>query len=256
MKKGQFLLILVSSIAVFFACQKESSSPGLGLTASKKQAIKIGEPVIFEVHNTNSVFEVNWTVNPDAAVEISDSGHTAVMVFGASGTYTIHVSCNGVSSTQSVLVGDSVFFDDSTHVDTSNTGGHEPGFLFLSNDQLHLAPTAVLDSMGFATLLVVVKTVNSYPCNNTSLLYGNYVNEGKYALEFTGLATPAVSDCISGSGVVAGDIYLRNVNEGSHEFTVTLNEKTYTGSFTKTGKSFEFVWPYNEGVTISPLKIQ
>jgi hypothetical protein len=256
MKKAQFLLILFSAIAVFFACQKENSSPGLGLTASKKQAIKIGEPVIFELHNTDSVYEANWTVSPDSAVEISDSGHIAVIVFGAPGTYTIHVTCNGLSSTQTVLVGNSMFFDDSTHIDTSKNGGHEPGFLFLTNDQLHLEPSAVLDSMGFSTLLLVAKTVNKYPCTNTNLLFGNYVDAGKYALNFTGLATPAVNDCIAGNGIVAADIYLSNVTDGSHEFTVTLNEKTYTGSFTKTDKSYEFVWPYIEGVTLSPLKIQ
>ncbi|MBZ5856797.1 PKD domain-containing protein [Flavihumibacter profundi] len=245
MKKLHFLLAILAIGLVFQACKKENSSSSLSIKASKSTSIKMGEPVVFHVSSADTIARVNWQVSPSSAVQINASGSSASILFGQAGTYTVEASANGLYSTTSVTVTDSIY----------NPGENSQGsaIVTLVGDQFALTPS-VIDSMGNSGLVISVISKDDYDCLNHYLLYNYDHNGNDYAIEFTGVSIPT-SYCTVGKAKAAAQLFFYPVSEGTHGFDIKLNGTTYSGSFVKEGNGYSFTWPYTSGVTISPLSV-
>jgi len=70
---------------------------------------------------------------------------------------------------------------------------------------------------------------------------------------FNSVFIPSEEFCLEGEDYASGGTAWYPVEEGSHGFEVVLDGVTYTGSFIKNGSTYNFTWPYNSGVILTPL---
>ncbi|MGN7889115.1 hypothetical protein [Dyadobacter sp. 22481] len=116
-------------------------------------------------------------------------------------------------------------------------------------DQLYLTPTSNPDTANF--LGIRIATAKQYECSN-SYLQIHWPEPGNgLTVDVKGVV--AGNRCDSGKTtakafLTAGYI---NVENYTKNFEIRFQNKTYRGSFKKTGKHFEFTWPYDSGVVFT-----
>lgn len=246
MKRLLIPVLILSSFAIFSACQKESKV-NVELTASKTTSVKKGEPVYFSF-TSPSGSSVNWSVTPSANVQMNSNGSTATLLFGKAGDYSVTANSGTFSSNRRISVLDSSF----VHGDTILP--HDTNYIAaLTGDKIKITLTK-MDSArsGFA---VHAQTFNSYNCLNNYLISGKTETGSGVSISYNGVYVPASAWCSGGSKKAETTDYYFPAADGTYELKIKLNGVVYTGSFTKTGNAYTFSWPNTSAVVISPLSL-
>jgi hypothetical protein len=181
-------------------------------------------------------------VTPSADVQINASGNTAAVLFGNPGTYSVIARYGAISGNSDVSVIDSTY----------NPGGGTPTYAPLTGDQVFIT-VSKSDSMGLIGLDFRFITEKTYACLNHTLLFDTNLSNGNLQLVFNSVMIPSDEFCTSGEDHASGGTALYPLEDGTHGLEVVLDGTTYSGSFTKTGSTISFNWPYSSGVTITPL---
>jgi len=242
--------ILIAAFAVlllgFTSCNKDENEPTLqGVNASKTSEIKKGEPVNFTFSQAPETSPVQWSVLPDDDSQVIASGNTASVLFSNAGSYTVNAIYGALNGSVNVIVEDSVY---------NPGGGDTPTYEPLTGDQIYIT-VARYDSMGISGLDFRYITEKKYNCLNHNLLIDNIFTGQDLKVDFKSVFIPSEEFCTPGEDFASGGTAWYPVEEGSHGFEVVLDGVTYTGSFVKSGSIYTFTWPYNSGVTLTPLVI-
>jgi hypothetical protein len=271
MKKILIPILLFAGMVGYVSCKKDHSSDAAPVAAEKTEGIKKGEPVVFSVDGQNA----QWAVSPGNA-KITANGNMATILFAKAGSYLVTANTGYSVARITVNVSDSSWCTDSTRhcdttiIDTCRYGNCPPrdtipndtipkrdSIYSLRNDQILITPVKI-DSSGISGLLIKSGTQLAYPCSNNYLLTnvitgGNDTTGVYYTFKYPGVQVPAI--CSGPSMPAKSTRSLYPIHDGYHVFKVVVNGITYTGSFTKTGGSYSFNWPYTSGVIISPQTI-
>lgn len=246
MKKLAFASLLWLAAALTIgSCKKDNSttstSTGTGsLQASKTTAIKQNEPVAFRFNNPPAGATVSWSVSPASTAQITSKADSAIILFTASGSYTVSAKAGSQTMTTVVSVNDSVY----TAVTYSTVA--------LTSDNIALTP-AVYDTLGQYGLMISAQTAKSYTGNANFLNVNATYSAMQDSLSFTGVSTPSTTQ--TGQSPATAKLATPRKQDGTYTFKVMLNGTLYFGSYVKSGGKFTFTWPYSSGVTISPLTV-
>lgn len=244
MKTKIVIAAFAAMLLGFASCSKdENEMTRSALDASKTEQIKLGEPVNFTFSQVQGQSPVNWSVMPDNNIQINASGNKASILFGNPGFYNVNASYGELRGSVEVTVQDSVY----------NPGGGDPYFNEpLTDDQIFITVTRY-DSMGVSGLDFRYITEKKYDCLNHTLMFDNLFSGQDLKVVFNSVFIPSEEFCLEGQDYASGGTAWYPVAEGGHGFEVVLDGVTYTGSFIKTGSTYTFTWPYNSGVTLTPL---
>ena len=219
------------------------------MTASKLAGIKQNEPIAFTVHNSSSGNQISWAVSTSDPLNLSYTHHysnskrteDAITFSGANGYATITASDGIYSQRRTVWIsGDTIISGGS---DTTN---------FLLGDKLLITPS-VEQVSGVKKLVFTANTSRKYNCPTDKILSFNSNND--YQIDYSGVSispttcnTRSVASCINS---------FKNIQTGTHSFSINFGNRTYTGSFElgSDGK-YVFNWPNSNEVTISPLSVK
>ncbi len=281
MKK--FMTVLVAGIFLaLFSCKKninvQTFGSSLQLTGTKVTHIGKKEPVTFSVTNSSNAAIV-WKAVPPKGVWYSQSGNKAYMRFTLPGTYKVYARA-GTTQDSTVVVIDSTIYTgdttlpgtnipmdsswhspvDSTHQDSSVTNSHDTT-LSLYGDQLAIIPSVYVDSVAgdSVTLILTTATKNAYPNASPQLIDSSYFNYSTTTnsfglqIDYKGVNLPEGVATVSNKIVKTESFSV--MSDGTYFLVITLNGKTYSGSFVKSGNRFTFTWSYTSGVTISPQTV-
>lgn len=268
MKRVVIAFLFFAGAITYLGCQKENSGDRSLVKAAKTEGIKKGEPVAFSVENTSGQ-TARWSVNPSGNVQLTSDGNKATILFRTAGAYSVIASMGNLVQRITVNVSDSVYCDstrrDSTcgclcdtmprdsipHDTCRNCEPHDTSFALIG-DHIHITPQ-LIDSGSMSGLLLNSITRNYYACSNNHLSTAVNNANGNYDVFYAGVYVSGA--CMGGATQAQSGNVLFPVQDGTHAFSVTLNDVTYNGSFTKTGMHYSFTWPDTSGVTISPLTI-
>jgi hypothetical protein len=252
--KTRMLIVAVAALMLgFTSCKKDrndlnpknnNETTGSGLDASKTSKIKKGEPVSFKFSQAPDGSSVIWTVIPFDNVQINPTGNAATIQFSNAGVYSVNASYSNFKGSTNISVLDSIY----------NPGGGKPTYQPLTGDQIFIT-VSKYDSMGLGGLDFRYVTEKKYNCLNHTLLFDNNFSGQNLHVVFNSVMVPSDEYCISGEDYASGGTAWYPIAEGSHGFEVTLDGKTYSGSFVKNGGTYTFTWPYTAGVTLTPLVI-
>lgn len=246
--KTKILIAAFAALLLGFTSCKKDSDPNIqsGLDASKTSDIKLGEPVVFKLAETDASGIVTWTVTPNDEIQIIPSGKTASILFGNPGSYSVSAISGNIKGRTDVMVEDSIY-----NPGGGGTATYEP----LTGDQVFITVTRY-DSMGISGLDFRYITEKKYNCLNHTLLVENIFSGQDLRIDFKSVYIPSEEFCTAGEDYASGGTAWYPVDEGSHELQVVLDGQTYTGSFVKSGSTFTFSWPYSSGVILTPTVLQ
>jgi len=246
MKTNILIVAFATLLLGFSSCKKDENEPKLqGVNASKTADIKKGEPVNFTFSQAPETSPVQWSVLPGDDAQINASGNTASILFSNPGAYTVKAIYGALNGSVDVIVDDSVY---------NPGGGDTPVYESLPGDQIFITVSRI-DSMGISGLDFRYITEKKYDCLNHTLLFGNEFNGQDLKVVFNAVFIPFDEYCTPGEDYASSGTAWYPIEDGSHTFEVFLDGNTYTGSFVKSGSTYTFNWPYNSGVTITPLVI-
>jgi hypothetical protein len=243
------LALLISGVII--SCQKEKNEPTVTVTASKTADIKRNETVVFRFSGAGAGDSVIWSVNPSAGVQISGSGNTTSLKFATAGNYTVSARFGAKASAVNVSVTNQI-------ADSTSGGG---GGNTSSDTTLPIAPSDKIrislqrgasDSLA-SVLYLSALTSNSYNCLNNSLSYTLNTSANAFAINYTGIFTPAF--CSSGSAQARALTTLASVANGTSTLTIKVRGVNYSGTIQRNGNSYSVNWPDSSAVAISPLSL-
>ncbi len=250
MKKMKIPFLILFAAASFMACKKDSQVNIPGLDASKTNAIKKGEPVLFTLDQASAGSTVNWTVSPSANTQIKSSGNQASILFGVKGNYVVTAVAGNVSASTPVSVSDSVYNGGG-----SGGGGGEtqPTTLNFSAGEKINIQVSRIDSGATSGLIFSTITSNEYTCLTNSLISTFTAGTNSFDISFDGVSVPA--NCTTGTAKASAFAFYYPVSEGTSSLTIHFNGTNYTGTIVKTGNSYQINWSYATGVVISPASL-
>ena len=258
MKTTILCMSVISAIIAFSSCKKENQViPIAALVASKTTAISIGEPVTFTTSRLAVTDSVTWSVSPDSNVIIRASDTVALFSFKQPGQYTVTARSKGQSKSQVVTVSSTIYnftgSKDSTYTNLydSTSYGLKDSIAALTGDQIKITPA--FDTTGNVSLYAV--TVKSYLYFNNYLISDLNFSNNTSTINYTGVYIPAQSNGIAGQQAAFTKNFVIGSVNGTYNLIINLNGVTYKGTYTKSGNTATFIWPYNSGITISPLTI-
>jgi hypothetical protein len=266
MKRLLIPILLVTGVIGYLSCQKDNSNSSgpSQVQAVKTEGIKKGEPVLFSIQNV-STETPKWSVTPAANVQLTSNGNKATILFRNAGTYSVVASVGATSSRVMVSVNDSSYCDSTRRdsvggcpIDTiprdtcSSCINLHDTTLSLAGDLLNIGLSRI-DSGSLSGLRIVTLTHRSYPCvNNTLAVTASSVGTS-YSFFYAGIRISGA--CYWGHKQGFSERILFPIPDGTHAFSVVVNNTIYSGSFTKTGNQYSFTWPYTSGVVVSPLNL-
>ena len=245
-------LLLISATACLKPDTQEGIAPVLSpLTVSSSTASK-GQAVLFSLP-ADAPSNVNWSVTPGTAVQVTAGTGGAQILFGQAGYYYIRAAyvLNGVDSvadTAHITVSDSVYVPPIiTGVDT------------ISIDGAQLAITPQVNNDTTQVLSLFVQTVNTYECFPTMIYSTSSAPgwTGGISADFTAVVQGSTTPCSYSN---PADAYLFPNSQslpadGTYPLTIQVGTTVYTGSITVTDTTYVFNWTYTSGVTISPTTV-
>ena len=250
MKTTILCMSVISAIIAFSSCKKEDqTTPIATLLASKTTAILIGEPITFKSSRIAETDSVTWSVTPDSNVTVRASATMALIYFKQRGQYTVTAKSKGISTSQIVTVSSAIY--DSTGSKDSTSYGLRDSIAALKGDQIKITPT--FDTTGNVRLYAV--TTKSYMYLNNNLISDLSFSANTSTINYTGVYIPSQSNGIAGQQAAFTQNFIMDSLNGTYNLIINLNSVTYKGSYTKSGNTTTFTWPYTGGVTISPLTI-
>lgn len=199
-------------------------------------AIRLKEPATFKFRGGQKQ-EVVWRVTP-AGSALDNQGTTATVTFQKPGKYRVLAVDNLGTDTAYV----DVVVQENVVIPNYDQAIQE-------GDQLYLTPTSSTDTANF--LGIKIATAKEYECTNNYLQI-NWPQPGDgLTVEVQGVG--AGNLCNAGKTTAKGFVGMVYANEENFtkQIEVRFQNKTYKGSVKKTGKHFEFTWPYENGVVFT-----
>ena len=243
---GIILLVLLQLAAcernnVDVAADKAKSFKLSSIEASRETNIKRKEPVIFSLNSELPASSYRWKVLPNEYVFINKGAENTTVIFDKAGTYTVVA--------QDSITLDSVFIN----VSVGNEIYQDTLEPITADDIISLTPVTYADSAFHLDFTALSK--NDYPCANNSLTYSLGKTGNTYQINFSGVTIPA--NCSgekskSKSKIVFNWLIEENVTYG---LEITLNGKTYLGSFLRKGEKYQFTWPHTAGVILTTTSL-
>ena len=232
--------------AGFMACTKNESSHSISLDATKSNAIRKGEPIVF-TFPAPSTGSINWSVTPSAGTQINTAGNKASVLFGKKGDYTVSAIAGNQTASKTVSVSDTVF------TGTGVINNLPPKTLSFSSGESIAVTVLKIDSGAYSGLVFSALTTNSYNCLTSALLTDFSSDASGYKISYNGVSVPG--DCANGTSKAGSFSYFYPVNEGTHGLTINFNDNLYAGSIVKSGNSYTITWNYSSAVTIYPKSL-
>jgi len=182
--------------------------------------------------------DVVWRTVPFEFV-LNNHGTKAVVTFQKAGNYRV-LAVDSLGT-------DTAYLDVVVKESITTTPNHDQAIQ--EGDQLYLTPTTNPDTANF--LGIEMATAKEYKCsdNYLQLLWpkpGDGLN-----VEVKGVV--AANYCQPGKTTAKAFITAGYINEENYTRSIEIRflDKVYKGSFRKTGKHFEFTWPYDSGVVFT-----
>jgi hypothetical protein len=246
MKKGKLVIgMILLALMQLVACEKndvdvaadksKSSKINLGsIVASKETGIKRKEPVIFTLGSELPASNYRWKVSPNEYIFINKGSENTTIIFDKAGKYTVVA--------QDSITLDSVFINVEVGIEIYEDI-LEP---IAVGDIISITPKNYPDSAFILNLSALTK--NSYSCSNNYLNYSLGKTGDTYQINFMGVVIPANCSGESSQAKSKTEAYWFIKENVSYGLEITLNGKTYKGSFTRNGGNYQFTWPYEDGV--------
>jgi len=238
------LLALVMVIFIISACTKGdlgSTKGQLNVTTYKPL---INQPDTLLLVGAKATDSVRWNVTPAGYDSLVTKNNAAIVFFKKAGNYQVQVKDNGVITSASFTVSDSVYHPKVQYNYVPITGN------ITLVPHFHSSPDS--------SYMVFVAQISSGYCGGSSLRYTDSLKNNTYGINFMNVAQP--STCAGGNGPLYAVINFTQTQPslltvGTYPFSVTLNSVTYTGSMVVSTTNITFNWNYNSGVLISPQQI-
>jgi hypothetical protein len=293
MKKNELLGFMLVALLLIVSCKKEGDMTLSGsLEASKVSSIKLGEPVLFKINNIPQGLAASWGVTPKGNALLNVSGNNASALFTLPGEYTIHASAEGIYASRTVSVDSVIYIPgnedhskdslkylvniDTVYIDSTgvvipgdsmkyiiksdtvyyngNTGGSVAALESMEGDHIQLTPSAsAIDSSNY--IVIMALSENFYNCLNNYLVISTEMEPGSFTVDIKGVNVPTEGNCTEGQMKALGAIFLYCPIDGFYNLTVKFNGYVYQGTIVKTGNVYTFTWPYDSGLTLSPLTV-
>lgn len=247
---GIILLALMQLVAcernnVDVAADKVKSSKLNGLEASKVTGIKRQEPVIFTLAGNLTPANYRWKVTPMGYSVINKGSESTAITFHKAGSYRV-VAQDSITLDSvfiSVEIGSEIYQDESVAIDQDVKES------LTADEVISLTPIFHADSAAHLDFSAITK--NNYSCSNNSLTYSLGKNGDTYIINFLDVNVPA--GCSGDPSKAKNDVILYwPVSENkTYNLQVTLNNKTYNGTFERKGAKYEFTWPHTTGVILT-----
>jgi hypothetical protein len=210
------------------------------IVTEKTSGIKQKEPVNFTLVAPQSPY-VMWRVVPEQIVV--NQGTQSVVYFQKAGNYKVFAidSLSYDTTFIEVQVSDDIYTPPS-------------GEQALRDDEtLQITPSFYRDSANVLVLSVVTK--ESYNCRNNQLVTSTQRTGSLFQIQLYGVATNTA--CQPGENKPESKLYLINPAADNYagEIEILFNNKTYKGSFKKTGNKYEFDWPHDTGAIFTTKSI-
>ena len=239
--------------SLFFACQPSSVSNPKPAISISKQEVKIGEPVYASSTGQKSNSYILWSASANGKTWASETTDSVTALFTSSGTYQLsatYFSGNNQpaydSNYVSITVTDSIYSDTSTlHCDVVQVKNILPG------ETVTLAPVSYSDT----GLVFVAHTSNAYPHSPILNCGGNiYPDNGTYTCDIqSALIIPCFGSANPSPAV--GIVSLSALTQGTHILKFNLNGVSFSGTLIVTDSQCTITWPFQSGITVSPLII-
>jgi hypothetical protein len=255
MKKSiKIILVAVFMSGVITQCKKSDNTSGgqnnATLTLSSS-TVKKGEPLLVNASTLANSPLVRWTITPGNTSLVSAANSSSTILFSQAGGYTVTAnyytdSSSGISYdsvSSPVQVTDSVYIPPAP--DTNNDT------ISLAGDQLMVTPAAMSDS-GF---ILEFLSANLYNCIPYFLGYSYGFNNSTFTASFDYVGFYTVNNCGGVKNHAGVYIFYGAVGDGDYQIDIELNHVHYYGSVNVSGSTYTFTWPYDSGVTLSPLVI-
>jgi hypothetical protein len=279
------LTIILLACIMLSCSEKEISSSGNSLRATKIQSIKRGEPVIFTFTADSSGKKLEWSVTPAAKAQISTAYNKAQIKFNVAGNFTV-TATNGTVSERTMISVDTTTYisSDSTVSDTiiivpvdtvkTDTVIHVPSDTVktdtitkpkpvnpdslekvtpLINEELILTPYLV-DSLPTPGLGIRAVTAGNYKCYYSYIITSSRTSNGILEILYPGVHE--YLNCTAGAYKPTGYTFFPKVKIGVTALEIEVNGKKYTGTVTASGSSFTIDWPYTSGVRFTTLTVK
>ncbi|TLU98955.1 hypothetical protein [Dyadobacter luticola] len=210
------------------------------IATDKVTGIKQKEPINFTLTDAKST-SVVWRVSP--AQTVINMGAKSQIYFQNAGNFR-------------VMAVDSMSFD-TAYIDVNVTNEiYSPpsgNQVFKENEILRITPAFRSDTNNI--LMFTAITTNSYNCVNNQLLTYSERTGDLFKLDYQGIITSLM--CDSGEKKPESMRYFVNPTGQAFEgkIEILFNNKTYKGSFKKSGAKYEFDWPYESGVVFTTKSI-
>jgi hypothetical protein len=212
------------------------------MTTSKFVNIKTNEPVVFSVHNAQFGNTIAWSVTSPSYNIVRDNILKTATITFTSGGYGVVEASDGVNSQRRT-----VWVND-----VANSNFNFDTVPFMLGDKLELTPTVEQTSTG-KRLVVSASTTKKYHCVTDKILSYNFKND--YIIDYSGVVI-SPEPCSPRSVSTCANSF-RNIQIGSHPFTINFGNKTYTGSFYLDAfGTYTFTWPDTSEVSFSKLIAQ
>lgn len=255
MKKSIKIILFASIISgVMTQCKKTDSATGgqnnATLTLSSS-TVKKGEPLQVNASTIVNSPIIRWTITPANTSLVSAATSSSTILFSKAGGYTVTAnyyadSSSGISYdsvSSPVQVTDSVYVPPAPDPNSDTTS--------LVGDQLMITPAAMSDS-GFVLQFL---SANLYNCIPYFLGYTYGFNNSTFTASFDYVGFYTVNNCGGARNHAGVYIFYGSVTDGDYQIDIAFNQVHYKGSVNVSGATYTFTWPYDSGVTMSPLVI-
>lgn len=205
------------------------------IVTEKTTGIEQKAPTLFTLINGKSQF-VKWRVVPAQVTQ--NNGSQTTIYFQKAGNFRVYA----IDS----LSNDSAYIDvqvnDQVYVRPNYDQAIQEG------DEIYLTPKAYSDTARYLEFQLVTK--NDYQCTNSTLAISQNFEK---PISLNVLYASPGDRCARGKGKARSTIWaafdLPEKYSGNIE--IIFDKKTYKGSFKKTGKHYEFTWPYDTGIVFT-----
>ncbi|MES2377371.1 MAG: hypothetical protein V4553_12360 [Bacteroidota bacterium] len=260
--KNLILTAFAALMAIFVlqGCEKARLADiGDGKIKATKTEIELYEPDTLLFTGATITDSVKWTITPANAIQ-QIKGNVMATYFTSLGTYTVSAQklSGGAIQTISIKVvprKPPVFVPDpgTTNTTVVTTTSDTTQFVPITGDVQVGGGLWREPNTGKVVVNFSPRTVNNY-CSRGIMQYTAVIDaEQNLTLDIVNIRQPV--GCAGANGPdhpCGGSQVFKNklLDNGTHQFKITLNGVTYTGTIVITATTMTVNWPYTSGVIV------
>jgi hypothetical protein len=254
-------LMALMAFIVLQSCEKEKLADiGDGKIKATKTEVEIFTPDTLLFTGATSTDSVKWNVTPIANNTVHVKKNAAVIYFAKEGTYTVTAQKFSGGVTQSIIITvvprkPPVFVEDpgTTNTNVATTVSDTTQFVPITGDVVVGGGLWREPNSGKVVVNFSPRTVNNY-CQRGIMQYTAVIDASQnLSIDIVNIRQPVGCAGANGTDHTAGaDQVFKNklLDNGTHQFKITLNGVTYTGTIVITATTMVVNWPYTSGVIV------